>query len=111
MRLLLNSTQYLGTLPDECPELTNSVLTYGLPTVNEQDGDAMAAAIEKTITRHEPRLRNVQVTWDGQPPTSEDTWIFIVHAESTSHREQPPFTVALAANRRATLDEQDATNG
>jgi predicted component of type VI protein secretion system len=111
LTFLLNANQYTGTLPEECPELEHSLLTYGLPTVIEQDGDAMAAVIQQTIERHEPRLRNVHVTWDGQAPTAEDTWIFIVHAESTTHRDQPAITVALEANRRATLDDQDATNG
>jgi type VI secretion system protein ImpF len=72
---LLNTHRTCGDITPEFSETLNSVLTYGLPDLvslqanNPEVPRRVAAAIEETIDRFEPRLKNVRVaTPDGSKP-------------------------------------------
>jgi type VI secretion system protein ImpF len=64
---LLNSHRTADRLADEFAEVSNSIVTFGLPDlVSTQSTKAIAqervcASIEDAITRFEPRLTNVRV--------------------------------------------------
>ena len=65
---LLNTRRSFATLKREYAELARSVLTYGLPDLGSMDTstpgkrEEIVQVIEKIITTHEPRLRNVKAT-------------------------------------------------
>lgn len=65
---LLNSRQQYSQLPPGCPELLQSMLTYGLPDFTSagvgsaEEQEQLRHAVELSIRRFEPRLRHVRVT-------------------------------------------------
>jgi type VI secretion system protein ImpF len=67
---LLNSRRRDDEAPPEYRQCSNSLLNYGLPdftTLNlrgPHDQDRLRAAIEEAITRFEPRLTMVSVTFE-----------------------------------------------
>jgi len=64
---LLNSRQTKPGLSEEFQQVSQSVLTYGLPDFtaagagNKDDFEALRIAVVRAIERFEPRLRQVQV--------------------------------------------------
>ena len=64
---LLNTRQTVSDLPADFAEATQSILTYGLPeflslTVSSpHERDRLGQSVEQTLTRFEPRLRQVSV--------------------------------------------------
>lgn len=73
---LLNTRRPLAPSPTDYPELARSVAAYGLPDLASLDTstlskrDEIGRILEKIITLHEPRLRNVRATM--QPPKGPD---------------------------------------
>jgi type VI secretion system protein ImpF len=65
---LLNSRRSHQLLETQYPELTRSIVTYGLPDLASLDTstpgkqEEIGKIIEKAIGLHEPRLRNVRAT-------------------------------------------------
>ena len=65
---LLNSRRSHRDLESEYPEVARSIVTYGLPDLASMDTstpgrrEAIGQIMEKSITTHEPRLRNVRAT-------------------------------------------------
>src|SRR5437773_186930 len=65
---LLNTRRSHPVLENQYPELAHSVATYGLPDVTllgantPAKQEVIGQIIEKIITLHEPRLRNVRAT-------------------------------------------------
>ena len=63
---LLNTRRSFGVLERHYAELARSVATYGLPDLTSLDTstpgkrEQLVETIEKIITTHEPRLRNVR---------------------------------------------------
>ncbi|MCC6418652.1 MAG: type VI secretion system baseplate subunit TssE [Gemmataceae bacterium] len=62
---LLNTRQTVRDLPPGQPHLLDSVYTYGLPdlisfnAITPGQREEIARALEATIARHEPRLRDI----------------------------------------------------
>ena len=104
---LLNTIQYSNPLPDNCHELRTSLLTYGLPTVNERDIESMATAIAETIRRHEPRLHHVEVFSDTDADSPAGTQCFLVQAETTTNPRAHTQILAITADRQRQVKEQD----
>lgn len=77
LEALLNTRQTSQGLCDGLPEVTNSLITYGIPDASAlkvftaQERDAVARKIEESVRRFEPRLSNVKVTVLG-PATRKD---------------------------------------
>jgi len=72
LETLLNTRQeILQALPDEFAEVSNSLLTYGLPDLSsfsldsEDDRGRVRRVIEQAIANCEPRLERVQVILQG----------------------------------------------
>jgi type VI secretion system protein ImpF len=65
---LLNTRRMTTDVPAAFEELRDSILTYGLPDLVRYNGTSqeqcaeLARVIAETITRYEPRLRQVKVT-------------------------------------------------
>jgi type VI secretion system protein ImpF len=66
---LLNTRRSRQVLETQYAELARSIVTYGLPDLASLDSstpgkqEAIGGIIEKIITLHEPRLRNVRATF------------------------------------------------
>ena len=66
---LLNTRRSHGILETQYPELARSIATYGMLDLASVDSsspgkqEAIGRIIEKIITLHEPRLRNVRATF------------------------------------------------
>jgi type VI secretion system protein ImpF len=65
---LLNTRSSYQLLESQYAELSRSIVTYGLPDLTTLGGstpakqEAIGLVIEKIISAHEPRLRNVRAT-------------------------------------------------
>lgn len=76
---LLNTKNFASLLSPAYRELDNSLLVYGLPDFTSNDPKSMSMrhllrqAVEKAITRFEPRLRNVTVVPIDPPATEKRT--------------------------------------
>jgi type VI secretion system protein ImpF len=83
---LLNTRRSRELVEAQYPELARSVASYGLPDLASLDKttmgkrDAIGRILEKVITLHEPRLRNVRATMDT-PRGSELSATFQLNAE------------------------------
>lgn len=68
---LLNTRRFILTPPSSFKEVGNSLLVYGLPDFSSRNPthvsvmDQLRLEIVKTISRFEPRLKNVNVTVDS----------------------------------------------
>ncbi len=68
---LLNTHQSNQDLPPEWEQLSDSLLTYGVPDLvsvsvsNASEKERVASLIEGVIARCEPRLRNVRVVFNA----------------------------------------------
>lgn len=75
---LLNSRRHILVPPASCREVVNSLFIYGLPDyTNRNPGTAsvrtqLRLEIEKTISRFEPRLKNVAVHIDSRVISSRE---------------------------------------
>jgi type VI secretion system protein ImpF len=75
LEALLNTRQTLVHASDEAGELSQSVLTYGMPDFTSagvgsaREREQLRQAIERAIRRFEPRLRQVRVSL--HPPKGE----------------------------------------
>src|SRR5262245_38463442 len=64
---LLNTVRSHLPIPSDCQELEHSILTYGLPDLGSLDSitpkerELIGTLVGETISRHEPRLRKIQV--------------------------------------------------
>jgi type VI secretion system protein ImpF len=65
---LLNTRSSHQVLETQYPEVTRSIVTYGLPDITALSGttsskhESIGRLIETIILQHEPRLRNVRAT-------------------------------------------------
>lgn len=70
LEALLNARRRRWPLPEAVPELAISPLNYGIPDATagsyalQERREALAAGVEETIRRYEPRLRAVKVRID-----------------------------------------------
>ncbi|RVT98824.1 type VI secretion system baseplate subunit TssE [Rhodovarius crocodyli] len=70
LEALLNARRRRWPLPETAPELITSPLNYGIPDATsgsyalQEKREALAAEVEATIRRYEPRLRGVKVRID-----------------------------------------------
>ena len=70
LEALLNARRRRWPLPEAAPELITSPLNYGIPDATsgsyalQEKREALAAEVEATIRRYEPRLRGVKVRID-----------------------------------------------
>src|SRR6266851_9506000 len=84
---LLNTRRSRELVETQYPELARSVANYGLPDLASIDKrtsgnrDAIGRILEKVITLHEPRLRNVRATMDTPRGGSPLSATFQLHAE------------------------------
>ena len=68
---LLNTRRFILPLPASFTEVSNSLLVYGLPDFSSRNPtqisvmDQLRLEISKTISRFEPRLKNVTVMVDS----------------------------------------------
>jgi type VI secretion system protein ImpF len=75
---LLNTRRNIITPPASCREVGNSLFVYGLPDFTSRNPAHIAVRsqlrleIEKTITRFEPRLKNVTVHIDSPGATGRN---------------------------------------
>jgi len=67
---ILNTKRTILVPPNSCKELNSSLFLYGLPDFTAQNPKSamvrqfLRQQIEKTITRFEPRLRNIKVNFE-----------------------------------------------
>jgi type VI secretion system protein ImpF len=79
LEALLNARRRRVPLPAHCTELGNSLLTYGIPDpasgayMVPDVRAALAAEVEATIRRFEPRLARVSVTLQGDVDALDGT--------------------------------------
>lgn len=72
---LLNAKRQIITPPAACPEVENSLYSYGLADFTASNPKSLAVRqqlrqdIEQTIKRFEPRLRNVTVQFEDSTKT------------------------------------------
>jgi type VI secretion system protein ImpF len=65
---LLNTVHTARDVPEEFPEVRDSILSYGLPdlasveAISPEQRAGIGKAIERAVKRFEPRLKNVRVT-------------------------------------------------
>jgi type VI secretion system protein ImpF len=75
---LLNARRHILTPPVSYREVTNSLFLYGLPDYTSRNPGNISVRsqlrleIEKTISRFEPRLKNVAVHIDSQTANARD---------------------------------------
>ncbi|MBN82404.1 MAG: hypothetical protein CMJ70_19915 [Planctomycetaceae bacterium] len=104
---LLNTSRYSRPLPDDCPELHRSLLTYGLPAVGERNDDTLSEVITAQLQTHEPRLQNVQVVQDTGTTPNNGSQRFLVQAEWSDTTQEGIQTLAIVADREQRIEEQD----
>ena len=75
---LLNARRHILTPPVSCREVNNSLFVYGLPDYTSQNPGNISVRsqlrleIQKTISRFEPRLKNVAVHIDSRVANTRD---------------------------------------
>ncbi len=75
---LLNARRHILVPPASCGEVNNSLFVYGLPDYTSRNPGNVSVRsqlrleIEKTISRFEPRLKNVTVHIDSRAANSRD---------------------------------------
>ena len=83
---LLNARRRTPTMPDDLPIARDSMLAFGLPELSSlradthEDWQAVGARLKEALERHDPRLRDVQVTV-GEESDGTATRRFHVRAE------------------------------
>jgi type VI secretion system protein ImpF len=83
---LLNARRRNVSLPSTLPELTNSLLTYGIPDFSgtgpatDDQREAFCRMLETIIRQGEPRLLRVSVELVGNPDPADRTLKFRIDA-------------------------------
>lgn len=111
---LLNARRGRRPLPSTLPELSTSPLGYGIPDptagsfTDEERRQALAAEVEATIRRFEPRLSAVHVTLARLPRDLQDPLIdrtLRIKVEAVLRSDPVPEPIAFETLLRpATLD-------
>jgi len=84
---LLNTHQLFFKSANDYPELSESFINYGLPTIkkfdksNQNDCQKFQSIIKDIIETYEPRLKNVQVSIDSEKETNALSLSFNIHAD------------------------------
>jgi type VI secretion system protein ImpF len=96
---LLNSRRTPDEADETLPEVLNSLYHYGLPDVSSysintpRDQNRLAWLLEETVTRFEPRLKNVKVSME--PLTSSGLRVVRFHIEGLLRMDPAPERISF----------------
>lgn len=95
---MLNTRQSRPTLPGEFKEVSQSVLTFGLPDLSgsgvgsNDDCEQLRRAVELALSRFEPRLRQVSVRIRERQNDNERTLRMVIDAMLMVDPDPQPIT-------------------
>jgi type VI secretion system protein ImpF len=87
MEELLNARPPYMDIPDDWPEVKNSLMTFGLPDLisatiaTDSDKAELARLVEGIVARFEPRLRNIRAVLMESPGAEHRDVRFHIEAE------------------------------
>ena len=101
MEWLLNSRRTPEPAPESMAELSQSLFNYGLPDFSAlsidspRDRDYLVRELEKTVTRFEPRIRDVRVSLLEPPATASGTRVLHFQIEGMLQMDPAPEQISF----------------